>query len=410
MGPFLPLSLVHGAPTATFPAEFDDKPVRTAPPDGLEPPASPAHLVPSATSSLPTPAPLITDLTSQIDFSCPKIPRSTPLGAGTDGFQGVNFRMGDATRSCTQFLPNMAPVVLTDGTAPSRAEGLYLKLMLPTRGIQVLGPVERASLKLYPLPQGSFQRFFSENYIARTHDTPKTPADLGRFVLPDHSHIIPTVFSPNLGPFGSRPPTQPPLSAQANFTETVDFSKFEAPVLSLPSSDHRTSHLPFIIGPQTHAIPTARPIRLLPAAKYPPPVDTFWAKTALFSPPDTPASKAAATTSWNSFETENNYYIKQLKRYATLLYDVKGTACLWDYLPTKTATHPSEEGTGRPPVLRSPSLRPRGTDSQTLRRGVENGLLDRPTSAGSSCQPLATVGKLGCRAEYQERHLVRPVP
>jgi hypothetical protein len=221
--------------------------------------------------------------------------------------------MEHATQSGTQFLLNIGTPALPNGTVTTRDEGLYLKPIPPTHGIQFLGPVERASLKLSPLPQGSFQRDFSENYIASARNTPKTPVDLGRSVLPDHLHIIPKAFSPNLGPFGSGPPIQPLLSAQANFAETVDFSKFETPMLSLPSPDHRTSHLPFIIGPQTHVIPTYRPIPELPAAKYAPPSPHFWYQYSTFQPTWRCNVQGSSQGSRLRFKGEENDYNKKPK-------------------------------------------------------------------------------------------------
>jgi hypothetical protein len=255
MGPFLPPSLVHGAPTTTFPADFDEKSARTDPPDGLEHPTPRAHLVLSATSSLTTTAPPIIDLTSHIVFSCLKIPSSTPLGTGTSDFQRVNIRMEHATQSPTQFLLNIGTPALPNGTVTTRAEESHLKPISHTHGIQFLGPVERASLKLSPLPQGSFQRFSPENYIVHSCNSPNTLDDLGRFVLPDHFHIISTGFSPSLDPFGSGPPIKFLFPPHGNFTETVNFSQFEDPAPQAHTSDHPTNHFPLITGPQTQTIP-----------------------------------------------------------------------------------------------------------------------------------------------------------
>jgi hypothetical protein len=287
----------------------------------------------------------------------------------------------------------MAPVVLTDGTVPSRAEGLYLKLMLPIRGIQVLGPVERASLKLCPLPQGSFQRLFPENYIVRARNTPKTPVDLGRSVLPDHLRIIPKAFTPNLGPFGSGPPIQPLLSAQANFAETVDFSKFETPMLSLPSPDHRTSHLPFIIGPQTHVIPTYRPIPELPAAKHAPPAPTFGTSTAPFSPPGDATCKAAAKAADYDLKVKKMITIRSLKAaqgshmllcsqpiYWTTTKTSSSLPCAGGdrYSPTHLVNHPCTHSSA----------------VQKLRRGrAQQDLCRRPATTRSSTTTV-----------YQQRH------
>ena len=218
----------------------------------------------------------------------------------------------------------------------------------PTHGIQFLGPVERASLKLSPLPPGSFQRFSPENYIARARNNPNTLDDLGRFVLPDHFHIIPTVFSPSLDPFGSGPPIKFLFPPHRNFTETVNFSQFEDPAPQAHTSDHPTNHFPLIIGPQTQTIPIYRPIPELPAAKYaPPPSPHFWYQNSTFEPTCECNMQSSYQGSRLQFEDEENDYNKKLKGRARQLHATVQSAYLLDHyqLPRPPAAYHAQEGT-----------------------------------------------------------------
>ena len=52
---------------------------------------------------------------------------------------------------------NITTPVLTAQTILRQGQGLYMKPIPPTRGIPVLGLVERQGRKLHPSPQGSFQ-------------------------------------------------------------------------------------------------------------------------------------------------------------------------------------------------------------------------------------------------------------
>ena len=231
-----------------------------------------------------------------------------------------------------------------------------MKPISPTHGIQFLGPVERASLKLSPLPQGSFQRFSLENYIVHARNSPKTPDDLGRFVLPDHFHTIPTVFSPSLDPFGSGPPIKFLFPPHKNFTETVNFSQFEDPAPQAHTSDHPTNHFPLTTGPQTQTIPICRPIPELPAAKYAPPSPHFWYQNRTFQPTWRCNVQGNNQGSRLRFENEENDYNKKLKgRTRHLHATVHPPDPLDHYQARLPAAYHAQEGTDSRPPPRQPS-------------------------------------------------------
>ena len=207
-----------------------------------------------------------------------------------------------------------------------------------------------------PASTRQFSEIFPENYIVRLRSTPKTPVDLGRSVLPDHLHIIPTVFSPNLDPFGSGPPIISLLSAKANCTETVSFSEFEDPAAQAHTSDHQTHHPTLATDTHRRITPAARPIPEPQTAKYVLPSPHFRYQNSTFQPTWRCNVQGSNQDSRLRSEDERNDYIRKLKgRTRPLHATVQPPDPLDHYQARLPAAYHAQEGTDTRPPPRQPS-------------------------------------------------------